>query len=166
MIQDLVNENELSKSKLTRRARKIEAAKLDKLVSMKAKRINQLVNNPRLGVTKSKIGRRQSIFMNCPQISGVCTAIKKASPKKPNSADRSIAVVLVRDRRTGKKISIRAYIPGEKHNLQIHSMVLIQGGKRKDLPGVSAKVVRGARDAQGVVERRQGRSRYGAPKPK
>ena len=96
-----------------------------------------------------------------PQKRGVCTQVKTMTPKKPNSALRKIARV-----RLSNGIEVTAYIPGEGHNLQEHSVVLVRGGRVKDLPGVRYKVVRAALDAAGVSDRRQGRSKYGAKAPK
>ena len=96
-----------------------------------------------------------------PQKRGVCTAVKTATPKKPNSALRKIARV-----RLSNGIEVSSYIPGIGHNLQEHSVVLIRGGRVKDLPGVRYHIVRGTLDTQGVSDRRQGRSKYGAKRPK
>ena len=98
---------------------------------------------------------------NSPQKRGVCSAVKTATPKKPNSALRKIARV-----RLTNGIEVSAYIPGVGHNLQEHSVVLIRGGRVKDLPGVRYHIIRGTLDAQGVDGRMQGRSKYGAKKPK
>ncbi|KAJ1920117.1 30S ribosomal protein S12 [Mycoemilia scoparia] len=96
----------------------------------------------------------------CPQRKGVCTKVYTTKPKKPNSAVRKVARVRLT---TGK--TIIAYIPGEGHNLQEHSVVLVKGGRVPDLPGVAYKIVRGALDLQGVQGRKKSRSKYGAPKP-
>ncbi len=98
---------------------------------------------------------------NSPQKRGVCTAVKTATPKKPNSALRKIAKV-----RLSNGIEVSAYIPGIGHNLQEHSVVLIRGGRVKDLPGVRYHIVRGTLDTQGVSDRKQSRSKYGAKRPK
>jgi small subunit ribosomal protein S12 len=120
--------------------------------------INQLVKNKRKpAVTKSK----SRALDRCPQRRGVCLQVKTQTPKKPNSALRKIARVRLTN---GEEIS--AYIPGEGHNLQEHSMVLVRGGRVKDLPGVRYHIVRGALDAMGVNGRRRGRSKYGAKRPK
>lgn len=103
--------------------------------------------------------KRVAINQASPQKRGVCTSVKTATPKKPNSALRKVARV-----RLTTGIEVSAYIPGEGHNLQEHSMVLVRGGRVKDLPGVRFKIVRGALDAQGVKDRKQARSRYGAKK--
>ncbi len=96
-----------------------------------------------------------------PQKRGVCTAVKTATPKKPNSALRKVARV-----RLTNGIEVSAYIPGVGHNLQEHSVVLIRGGRVKDLPGVRYHIIRGTLDTQGVTDRQQSRSKYGAKKPK
>jgi len=98
---------------------------------------------------------------NCPQRRGVCTQVKTTTPKKPNSALRKIARVKLT---TG--VEVTAYIPGVGHNLQEHSIVMIRGGRVKDLPGVRYHIIRGVLDSAGVNDRRQGRSKYGAKKPK
>lgn len=105
--------------------------------------------------------KRVMIDHNSPQKRGVCTTVKTATPKKPNSALRKIARV-----RLSNGIEVTAYIPGIGHNLQEHSVVLIRGGRVKDLPGVRYHIIRGALDAQGVANRMQGRSKYGAKRPK
>lgn len=99
--------------------------------------------------------------LSCPQKRGVCTAVRTATPKKPNSALRKIARV-----RLTNGYEVTAYIPGEGHNLQEHSVVMIRGGRVKDLPGVRYHIIRGTLDADGVEKRRQGRSKYGAKRPK
>lgn len=99
--------------------------------------------------------------LSCPQKRGVCTAVRTATPKKPNSALRKIARV-----RLTNGYEVTAYIPGMGHNLQEHSVVMIRGGRVKDLPGVRYHIIRGTLDAQGVDKRRQGRSKYGAKRPK
>ena len=105
--------------------------------------------------------KREPIEQNSPQKRGVCTAVKTATPKKPNSALRKVARV-----RLSNGTEVSSYNPGEGHNLQEHSVVLIRGGRVKDLPGVRYHIVRGTLDAQGVAKRAQGRSKYGAKKPK
>ena len=99
--------------------------------------------------------------VSAPQKRGVCTAVKTATPKKPNSALRKIARV-----RLSNGIEVTSYIPGEGHNLQEHSVVLIRGGRVKDLPGTRYHIVRGTLDTAGVAKRRQARSKYGAKRPK
>ena len=105
--------------------------------------------------------KKIAIQQNSPQKRGVCTAVKTTTPKKPNSALRKIARV-----RLSNGIEATSYIPGIGHNLQEHSVVLIRGGRVKDLPGVRYHIIRGTLDAQGVANRRQGRSKYGAKRPK
>lgn len=105
--------------------------------------------------------KKETVELTSPQKRGVCTAVKTATPKKPNSAMRKIARVRLSN---GSEVS--AYIPGVGHNLQEHSVVLIRGGRIKDLPGVRYHIVRGALDAQGVANRMQSRSKYGAKRPK
>lgn len=120
--------------------------------------INQLVRKGRKRqTTKTKSPALQS----CPQRRGVCTLVKTMTPKKPNSALRKIARV-----RLTNGMEVTAYIGGEGHNLQEHSVVLIRGGRVKDLPGVRYHIVRGAKDSLGVTNRQQGRSKYGTKKPK
>jgi small subunit ribosomal protein S12 len=105
--------------------------------------------------------KKRSFDASSPQKRGVCTAVKTATPKKPNSALRKIARV-----RLSNGIEVTSYIPGEGHNLQEHSVVLVKGGRVRDLPGVRYHIVRGALDSTGVDKRRQGRSKYGAKQPK
>jgi len=105
--------------------------------------------------------KREAIDQDSPQKRGVCTAVRTATPKKPNSALRKIARV-----RLTNGIEVSAYIPGIGHNLQEHSVVLIRGGRVKDLPGVRYHIIRGTLDAQGVAKRNQARSKYGAKRPK
>ena len=105
--------------------------------------------------------KREAIEQTSPQKRGVCTAVKTATPKKPNSALRKIARV-----RLSNGLEVTSYIPGIGHNLQEHSVVLIRGGRVKDLPGVRYHIIRGTLDAQGVQNRMQGRSKYGAKRPK
>lgn len=120
--------------------------------------INQLV---RLGRLKSKNRTKSPALVSCPQRRGVCTRVTTMTPKKPNSALRKIARVKLT---TGKEVT--AYIPGEGHNLQEHSVVLVRGGRVKDLPGVRYHIVRGALDCAGVSGRNQSRSLYGAKRKK
>ena len=120
--------------------------------------INQLIRFNREQVTwKSKAPALQG----SPQKRGVCTRVYTTTPKKPNSALRKVARV-----RLTNSIEVTAYIPGEGHNLQEHSIVMIRGGRVKDLPGVRYHIVRGTLDTAGVTDRKQGRSKYGAKKPK
>ena len=120
--------------------------------------INQLVRQPR--VAKKKRSKSPAL-QKCPQRRGVCTQGKTTTPKKPNSALRKIARV-----RLTNGVEITAYIPGVGHNLQEHSVVLVRGGRVKDLPGVRYHIVRGALDTAGVKDRMQSRSKYGAKRPK
>jgi len=119
---------------------------------------NQLV---RKGRKPPKYPVASPALQSCPQRRGVCTRVYTVTPKKPNSALRKVARV-----RLTNQIEVTTYIPGVGHNLQEHSIVLIRGGRVKDLPGVRYHVVRGALDASGVNDRRQGRSKYGAKRPK
>lgn len=133
--------------------------------------INQLVRKGRKAVPKKNhapvLARRYNSLKQkpvkhySPQKRGVCTAIRTATPKKPNSALRKVARV-----RLSNNMEATAYIPGEGHNLQEHSVVLIRGGRVKDLPGCRYHVVRGTLDAQGVTDRKQSRSKYGTKRPK
>lgn len=120
--------------------------------------INQLVRKPRKPL-KSKTGA--PALKSCPQKRGVCTRVYTVTPKKPNSALRKVARV-----RLTNKQEVTCYIPGVGHNLQEHSIVMIRGGRVKDLPGVRYHIVRGTLDTQGVADRRQSRSKYGAKAPK
>jgi len=120
--------------------------------------INQLVRKPRKPPTqRNKVPALQA----CPQKRGVCTRVYTTTPKKPNSALRKVARV-----RLTNGFEVTSYIPGEGHNLQEHSVVMIRGGRVKDLPGVRYHIVRGTLDTQGIQERRQRRSKYGAKRPK
>ena len=120
--------------------------------------INQLV---RKGREKQRRKTTAPALKSCPQKRGVCVRVYTTTPKKPNSALRKVARV-----RLTNGIEVTTYIPGEGHNLQEHSVVLIRGGRVKDLPGVRYHIVRGTLDTAGVVNRRQGRSKYGAKRPK
>src|SRR5258706_3990092 len=120
--------------------------------------VNQLV---RFGRVKLFAKAKAPALVECPQRRGVCTRVFTTTPKKPNSALRKVARVKLT---TGFEVT--AYIPGEGHNLQEHSVVLIRGGRVKDLPGVKYHIVRGTLDCAGVDKRRQGRSLYGAKRPK
>ncbi len=132
---------------------------------------NQLVRKGRkVSIYKSKSPalqrglntlKKQTTEHSSPQKRGVCTAVKTSTPKKPNSAMRKVARV-----RLSNQVEVTAYIPGVGHNLQEHSVVLIRGGRVKDLPGVRYHIVRGTLDAQGVANRKQSRSKYGAKRPK
>lgn len=120
--------------------------------------INQLV---RKGRRKIFDKTASPALQSCPQKRGVCVRVYTTTPKKPNSARRKVARV-----RLTNGIEVTTYIPGEGHNLQEHSVVLIRGGRVKDLPGVRYHIVRGSHDTQGVDKRRQSRSKYGAKRPK
>lgn len=133
--------------------------------------INQLIKQGRQkAVTKSKAPalsfnfntlKKRSTASESPQKRGVCTAVRTVTPKKPNSALRKVARV-----RLTNGMEVAAYIPGIGHNLQEHSVVLIRGGRVKDLPGVRYHIIRGTLDTAGVASRKQGRSKYGAKRPK
>lgn len=116
--------------------------------------------SPALDTTYNSIKKRQSL-VNAPQKRGVCVAVKTVTPKKPNSALRKVAKV-----RLVNGYEVSAYIPGIGHNLQEHSVVLIRGGRVKDLPGVRYHIIRGTLDTAGVENRKQSRSKYGSKKPK
>ena len=120
--------------------------------------INQLIRKPR---QKPKTRNKVPALEACPQKRGVCTRVYTTTPKKPNSALRKVARV-----RLTNGFEVISYIPGEGHNLQEHSVVLIRGGRVKDLPGVRYHIVRGALDATGVEKRRRSRSKYGVKRPK
>ncbi len=120
--------------------------------------INQLV---RKGRSPKQYKSKSPAMDSCPQKRGVCTRVYTTTPKKPNSALRKVARV-----RLTNQIEVTAYIPGEGHNLQEHSIVLIRGGRVKDLPGVRYHIIRGAMDTAGVENRKKGRSKYGAKKAK
>lgn len=120
--------------------------------------LNQLVRHGRKKVTRKTSA---PALKGCPQKRGVCTRVYTTTPKKPNSAMRKVARV-----RLTNGIEVTAYIPGEGHNLQEHSIVLIRGGRVKDLPGVRYHIIRGSLDASGVDGRAQSRSKYGTKKPK
>jgi small subunit ribosomal protein S12 len=120
--------------------------------------INQLIRKPRQRpVERNKVPALEA----CPQKRGVCTRVYTTTPKKPNSALRKVARV-----RLTNGFEVTSYIPGEGHNLQEHSVVMIRGGRVKDLPGVRYHIIRGTLDTQGVKDRRQRRSKYGAKRPK
>ncbi|HDQ43927.1 MAG TPA: 30S ribosomal protein S12 [bacterium] len=120
--------------------------------------LNQLVRNGRKVITKST---KAPALKNCPQKRGVCTRVYTTTPKKPNSALRKVARV-----RLVNGFEVTAYIPGEGHNLQEHSIVMIRGGRVKDLPGVRYHIVRGTYDTSGVEGRQRGRSKYGVKRKK
>jgi len=120
--------------------------------------INQLIRKPRVA---QKSRNKVPAMQECPQKRGVCTRVYTTTPKKPNSALRKVARV-----RLTKGFEVTSYIPGEGHNLQEHSVVMIRGGRVKDLPGVRYHIIRGVLDTQGLAKRRQRRSKYGAKRPK
>lgn len=120
--------------------------------------INQLIRKPR---KSKKVHNKVPAMQACPQKRGVCTRVYTTTPKKPNSALRKVARV-----RLTNGFEVTCYIPGEGHNLQEHSVVMIRGGRVKDLPGVRYHIIRGALDTQGVAKRKQARSLYGAKRPK
>ena len=120
--------------------------------------INQLIRKPRKSATERS---KSPALMKCPQRRGVCTRVYTTTPKKPNSALRKVARV-----RLTNGFEVTSYIPGEGHNLQEHSVILIRGGRVPDLPGVRYHTVRGTLDTQSVQSRKQSRSKYGTKKPK
>jgi small subunit ribosomal protein S12 len=120
--------------------------------------LNQLVRKQRKKLTTTK---KRAALQQCPQRRGVCVRVYTTTPKKPNSALRKVARV-----RLTNGMEVTSYIPGEGHNLQEHSVVLVRGGRVKDLPGVRYTVIRGSLDASGVKDRRQARSKSGAKRPK
>ncbi len=134
---------------------------INQLVRHSRKRILRKTKSPSLGFGLNQLKRRVVKTKGSPQKRGVCIQVRTMTPKKPNSALRKIARV-----RLTNGIEVTAYIPGEGHNLQEHSVVLVRGGRVKDLPGVRYHIVRGTLDTGGVVDRRQGRSRYGAKRAK
>lgn len=120
--------------------------------------ISQLIRKGRL---RQENRSKSPALHECPQRRGVCTRVFTTTPKKPNSALRKVARV-----RLTNHMEVNAYIPGEGHNLQEHSIVLIRGGRVKDVPGVRYHIIRGALDTQGVADRKRGRSKYGVKRPK
>ena len=120
--------------------------------------VNQLIRKGRLA---KKYKSKSPALENCPQKRGVCTRVFTSTPKKPNSAMRKVARI-----RLTNNIEVTGYIPGVGHSLQEHSIVLIRGGRVKDLPGVRYHVIRGSLDCEGVQDRTKGRSKYGSKKPK
>ena len=120
--------------------------------------VNQLIRKPRKAVP---VRSKAPALQECPQKRGVCTRVYTTTPKKPNSALRKVARV-----RLSNGFEVTSYIPGEGHNLQEHSVVMIRGGRVKDLPGVRYHIIRGTLDTQGIASRRQRRSKYGAKRPK
>ncbi|MBL8128829.1 MAG: 30S ribosomal protein S12 [Chloroflexia bacterium] len=137
---------------------------INQLVRKGRKSVKKKTKAPALGFTNNALGRyagRLRAGSASPQKRGVCTQVKTMTPKKPNSALRKIARV-----RLSNSMEVTAYIPGEGHNLQEHSVVLVRGGRVKDLPGVRYHIVRGTLDARGVDHRKQARSKYGTKAPK
>ena len=120
--------------------------------------VNQLIRDDR---SSKRTKTSSPALKNCPQRRGVCTRVFTTTPKKPNSALRKVARV-----RLSSGFEVNSYIPGIGHNLQEHNVVLVRGGRVKDLPGVRYHIVRGSLDTQGVNDRKQGRSKYGSKKPK
>lgn len=120
--------------------------------------INQLIRKPR---KRPVVRNKVPALDQCPQRRGVCTRVTTMTPKKPNSALRKVARI-----RLTNGFEVSGYIPGEGHNLQEHSVVLIRGGRVKDLPGVRYHIIRGTLDTQGVKDRKSGRSKYGSKRPK
>jgi small subunit ribosomal protein S12 len=130
---------------------------INQLIRKGRKKVTKKTKSPALRFTYNSLKNRLLEGKGSPQKRGVCTQVRTTTPKKPNSALRKIARV-----RLTNQMEVTAYIPGEGHELQEHSMVLIRGGRVKDLPGVRYHIIRGALDASGVVNRRQGRSKYGS----
>ena len=133
---------------------------INQLVRKGRKKVVYKSKSPALGMNLNTLKKRETT-VNSPQKRGVCVAVRTVTPKKPNSALRKVARV-----RLTNGLEVVAYIPGIGHNLQEHSVVLIRGGRVKDLPGVRYHIVRGALDASGVDKRMQSRSKYGAKRPK
>ena len=133
---------------------------INQLVRKSRKKIVEKSTSPALQRTFNSL-KREPVKQNSPQKRGVCTSVKTITPKKPNSALRKVARV-----RLTNGLEVTAYIPGIGHNLQEHSVVLIRGGRIKDLPGVRYHIVRGVLDTSGVADRMQARSKYGAKVPK
>jgi small subunit ribosomal protein S12 len=129
---------------------------INQLVRKRRERVRKRAKTSTLRLHYNSLKGKLVCDMSSPQKRGVCVQVKTVTPKKPNSALRKIARV-----RLTNGVEVTAYIPGEGHNLQEHSVVLIQGGRVKDLPGVRYHVIRGTLDTEGVVDRKQGRSRYG-----
>jgi small subunit ribosomal protein S12 len=134
---------------------------INQLVRNGRKKVKKKTTAPALRVSFNSLTNRVTRGKGSPQKRGVCTLVRTMTPKKPNSALRKIARV-----RLTNGMEVTAYIPGEGHNLQEHSVVLIRGGKVKDLNGVRYHIIRGALDSAGVANRRRGRSKYGAKAPK
>ena len=134
---------------------------INQLIRKGRKKVTKKTKAPALRLSYNALKNKMIQGKGSPQKRGVCTQVRTTTPKKPNSALRKIARV-----RLTNGIEVTAYIPGEGHELQEHSVVLIRGGRVKDLPGVRYHIVRGALDASGVANRRQGRSKYGSKQPK
>jgi len=134
---------------------------ISQLIRKGRKKVTKKTKAPALGVSYNVLKNRQVSKCNSPQKRGVCVQVRTVTPKKPNSALRKVARV-----RLTNGMEVTAYIPGEGHNLQEHSVVLIRGGSVKDLPGVRYHIIRGPLDASGVGNRKRGRSKYGTKKPK
>lgn len=133
---------------------------INQLVKKGRQKVEYKSKSPALGINFNSL-KKEFTEVNSPQKRGVCTAVRTVTPRKPNSALRKIARV-----RLSNNVEVNAYIPGIGHNLQEHSVVLIRGGRVKDLPGVRYHVIRGTLDTAGVENRKQGRSKYGAKKGK
>lgn len=133
---------------------------INQLIKQGRQKVTYKSKSPALGVNFNTLKKRQTTSES-PQKRGVCTAVRTVTPKKPNSALRKVARV-----RLTNQMEVAAYIPGIGHNLQEHSVVLIRGGRVKDLPGVRYHIIRGSLDTAGVADRKQGRSKYGAKRPK
>jgi small subunit ribosomal protein S12 len=134
---------------------------VNQLIRKGRKQVKKKTKAPALRFSHNVLKGRVTQRSGCPQRRGVCTQVKTVTPKKPNSALRKVARV-----RLTSGVEVTAYIPGEGHGLQEHLVVLIRGGRVKDLPGVRYHIIRGALDAGGVEDRKQGRSKYGAKQPK
>lgn len=133
---------------------------INQLVRNSRKKVVKKTKSPAMGFTFNTLKNRD-VKICCPQKRGVCVKVFTMTPKKPNSALRKVARV-----RLTNRMEVNAYIPGEGHNLQEHSVVCIRGGRVKDLPGVRYHIIRGSLDTQGVDKRMQSRSKYGSKKPK
>ncbi len=134
---------------------------INQLIRKGRERAKKRIKAPALRFSYNALSNKVSAGVPSPQKRGVCTVVRTTTPKKPNSALRKIARV-----RLTNRMEVTAYIPGEGHNLQEHSVVLIRGGRVKDLPGVRYHIVRGALDTAGVANRKKGRSKYGTKAPK
>lgn len=133
---------------------------INQLIKKPRRKVIKKTKSPAMGITFNTLKNR-NIGINCPQKRGVCIKVFTMTPKKPNSALRKVARV-----RLTNGMEVNAYIPGEGHNLQEHSVVTIRGGRVKDLPGVRYHIIRGSLDTQGVEGRQQGRSKYGSKRAK